>query len=851
MIGVGGLIPLATASPLTAQAVPAMSTEAFLNTLGVNTHISGTALVVDHNKHWDMNVANVGNHMAYIGVRNQRDWPYKADEGADFLTVQSNWSPLGRLWTSIGEDNQADQRNDLSYAESIYTAYGSDLVYVLGGPNEEDDDYPQGVGTNHVNPPYATLPDSALVQGQLYTWAHSEGRNVKVNQMDFGAGWTDKNNWQGDYNPSNTGITILHPERGNQNYTPGGADIGSAHTYISNSNQTELTVLNMMRANALLTTPGKPVAHTEAGIYKNAVTYSPAVAGAMTVVGAFDSAAASDAGYLVYGLQDDDTYGFYDSTDTNPNPMAMYYHNMTTILASASGTYGPGQPPTFTPGSLNVTYSNTTTAAHLLMQKPTGEYVIADWHEVLMNGTQANATDTITFGQTFATVQVYDVETGTTPIATLSNVSSYTLTMTPCDMYLLVLTPAAVTDLIPDGTYTIGNRSNGNIASMATANIGAGIIQGQPGSLDTTWTVTNLGNNAVKITNVGVGGVMGPVSVAVNGGLVAQTDTGVTSQQWTVTQPAPGWFTLTSKAGPFVADIYSGLGTQLLLESANGGTTQQWSFTSANLIPDGTYTIGNRSNGNIASMATANIGAGIIQGQPGSLDTTWTVTNLGNNVVKITNVGVGGVMGPVSVAVNGGLVAQTDTGVTSQQWTVTQPAPGWFTLTSKAGPFVADIYSGLGTQLLLESANGGTTQQWSFTPANLIPDGTYTIGNRSNGNIASMATANIGAGIIQGQPGSLDTTWTVTNLGNNVVKITNAGVGGVMGPVSVAVNGGLVAQTDTGVTSQQWTVSQPAPGWFTLTSKAGAFVVDIYSGLGTQLLLEPANGGATQQWSFH
>jgi hypothetical protein len=718
MIGVGGFTLLATASPLTAQAVTAMSTEAFLNTLGVNTHINGSALVVDHNQHWDMNLVNVGNHMAYIGVRNQRDWPYKADEGADFLTVQRNWSPLGRLWTSIGEDNQADQRNDLSYAESMYTTYGSDLVYVLGGPNEEDDDYPQGVGTNHVNPPYATLPDSALVQGQLYTWAHSEGRNVKVNQMDFGAGWTDKNNWQGDYNPSNTGITILHPERGNQNYTPGGADIGSAHTYISNSNQTELTVLNMMRANALLTTPGKPVAHTEAGIYKYngqiGVTYSPAVAGAMTVVGAFDSAAAGDAGYLVYGLQDDDTYGFYDSTDTNPNPMATYYHNMTTILASTSGTYGPGKPPTFMPGSLNVTYSNTTTAAHLLMQKPTGEYVIADWHEVLMNGTQANATDTITFGRTFATVEVYDVETGTTPIATLSNVSSYTLAMNPCDMYLLVLKPGAVSNLIPDGTYTIGNRSNGNIASMATANIGAGIIQGQPGSLDTTWTVTNLGNNVVKITNVGVGGVMGPVSVAVNGGLVAQTDTGVTSQQWTVTQPAPGWFTLTSKAGAFVVDIYSDLGTQLLLETANGGTTQQWSFTPANLIPDGTYTIGNRGNGNIASMATANIGAGIIQGQPGSLDTTWTVTNLGNNVVKITNVGVGGVMGPVSVAVNGGLVAQTDTGVTSQQWTVTQPAPGWFTLTSKAGAFVVDIYSGLGTQLLLEPANGGATQQWSF-----------------------------------------------------------------------------------------------------------------------------------------
>jgi hypothetical protein len=81
-----------------------------------------------------------------------------------------------------------------------------------------------------------------------------------------------------------------------------------------------------------------------------------------------------------------------------------------------------------------------------------------------------------------------------------------------------------------------------------------------------------------------------------------------------------------------------------------------------------------------------------------------------------------------------------------------------------------------------------------------------------------------------------------------VVKITNAGVGGVMGPVSVAVNGGVVAQTDTGVTSQQWTVTQPAPGWFTLTSKAGP---SSSISIAASAHMEPANGGATQQWSFH
>jgi len=138
-----------------------------------------------------------------------------------------------------------------------------------------------------------------------------------------------------------------------------------------------------------------------------------------------------------------------------------------------------------------------------------------------------------------------------------------------------------------------------------------------------------------------------------------------------------------------------------------------------------------------------------------------------------------------------------------------------------------------------------------FTPANLIPDGTYTIGNRSNGNIASMATANVGAGIIQGQPGSLDTTWTVTNLGSNVVKITNVGVG---------------RRDRLRLRSHQRRPGRPdryrrdlaavdrhsaCPRLVHAHQQAGPFVADIYSCLGTQLLLETANGGSTQQWSFH
>lgn len=406
---IGAMLASMPASAATA----AKRTEDFLNTLGVNTHVDG-------NSGWDTNAANVGAHLKYLGVRLERDWPTSPTEGATFKDVQSHWSPLGRLWTSIGEDSPANQRNDLGYDETIYDTYGSGLVYAMGGPNEEDDSYPQGLG--------ATLPDSAMVQGMLYSWAHSGVRNIPVSQMEFGAGWTASNDWEGDYNPTDTGI--------GENYTPGAADFGGAHTYISQSNQTPVGRLEFLRSLANLTTPGKPVAHTEFGDY---FQNSAAVWGQYCVMGAFDSFSAGDVGYIVYGLQDSDTNGFYNSKDNARNPVADYYHTMTSLLAGASGSYAPGQTPTYTPGSLNVSYSNCTKASHLLLQKHNGKYVVADWSEQLMDGSQTPVSDAIHFGKQFATVKVYDIESGITPIITLSNASSYTLTMNPSDTYLIVL----------------------------------------------------------------------------------------------------------------------------------------------------------------------------------------------------------------------------------------------------------------------------------------------------------------------------------------------------------------------------------------------------------------------------
>lgn len=402
-----------------ASVLTALSTEAFLNHLGVNTHLNGLTA----SDPWNTNATQVGTQLRYLGVRLDRDWAWSVADGEKWKQVQKAWSPLGRFWTSIDEGSPANQRRDLEYEEAIRQRFPG-LIFTMGGPNEEDDAYAQSQG--------ATLPDAALVQRSLYSWAHSGGRNIRISQMEFGAGWTATNGWQGDYAPQETGL--------GQNYTPGPADVGAAHTYLSNPNQTPAGVLDQLRILARLTTPGKPVAHTEFGAYA-AAKLSPAEFGQDMVLGALDSMAAGDAAFIVYGLQDsgpEQTLGFFAFPSGAAHPAARDFHTLTTLLQSARGRYGPGERPTFTPGSLSVSGSNPA-ATLLLMQKPTGEYVIAAWDETKRNGSQNKVSTNIRFGRAFKTLRVYDVETGTTPIDQQHHVHGYALRMMPNDVYLFIL----------------------------------------------------------------------------------------------------------------------------------------------------------------------------------------------------------------------------------------------------------------------------------------------------------------------------------------------------------------------------------------------------------------------------
>jgi hypothetical protein len=419
LLSLVAVLSTAALLPLTAsRAQPVRSTEDFLNTLGVNTHLGGLTA----GDPWNTDPREVGKQLNYIGVRLVRDWPYSADYGQKLAAVRNSWRPDGKFWLSVVEGSPAEQRSGVEACARIAKAYPG-MIYATGGGNEEDDEYAQKLG--------ATLPDTAVVQAMLYRELHPLG--VVVSQCEFGAGWTAANNWDGDYDPNNTGI--------HQNYNPGPADLGGSHLYLIDPHRTMGDTLKEMRRKAQLCSPGKPVAHTEVGAYYNQYKMPASVFGQALVMGAFESFAAGDAGYIMYGLQDsapESTYGFYTYPGGVAHPSAEYYHTMATLLASGKGGYAPGDKPTFTPGSLNAAFSSSETQ-HVVMQKPTGEFVIADWSEQAPTQDEHETADTVTLGRRFADVAVYDIERGVAPIVVAHDTDHVTLTMEPNDTYLIVL----------------------------------------------------------------------------------------------------------------------------------------------------------------------------------------------------------------------------------------------------------------------------------------------------------------------------------------------------------------------------------------------------------------------------
>ena len=144
----------------------AISTDSFINTLGINTHI-------DFGNYGYQNLTTVETAIKYLGVTNLRD---SAEIATDATTWQQVAQATGAKFDDyIAETSPAGMITDLGFVRQL--AQEGILNYLEGG-NEEDDAYPASLGN--------TLQITAQFQQQVYAIGHSLG--LPVINMSFGSG---------------------------------------------------------------------------------------------------------------------------------------------------------------------------------------------------------------------------------------------------------------------------------------------------------------------------------------------------------------------------------------------------------------------------------------------------------------------------------------------------------------------------------------------------------------------------------------------------------------------------------------------------------------------------------------
>ncbi|WP_158929520.1 hypothetical protein [Acidisphaera sp. S103] len=374
----------------------AISATAFVGSLGINTHI-------DFADYGYQNLTTVESDIDYLGVKIIRDSAEVATDAQTWLQVAQ--ATGAKFDDYIAETSPAGMQADLGFVQQLAQ---EGILASLEGGDEEDDSYPASLGN--------TLSITAQFQQQVY--ALGQQLNLPVINMSFGAGWTAANNWQGDYGV----VGDLSAYTGYAN----------AHTY-PNPGQLPDDTIQRMNGLAGLAASTRPVITTEIGW--ETTEFDQQTIAKYVLDAAMDGAKDGDAGMYFYGLYDDASgdWGLFNA-DGTPRPAATALHNLTTLLTDT----GTGS---FTPGSLNYTLSGTQTGdSSVLIEKSNGQFWLSLWNET----ETANAPHTITvnLGITAATVIEFDPLTGTSSIASWSNVSTLQVSV-PDHPVLLEIVPGS------------------------------------------------------------------------------------------------------------------------------------------------------------------------------------------------------------------------------------------------------------------------------------------------------------------------------------------------------------------------------------------------------------------------
>ena len=392
---------------MTISYVSATSTENFINSIGINTHIDFTS--------YSSQLSTVEADINYLGVKNIRD---SAESSAD-LGTNGLWQQVANA-TGAKFDAYAAEGSVATMESSFNNALtlaGQGIIKYIEGGNEEDQSYSESLGNS--------LATTAAFQQTVYAKAHALG--ISVINMSFGTGWGSSST--GDY--GTVGNLAAY------------TDYANDHVYFGTGNS-PLASIQALNSDAQLAANGETVINSEMGWY---TTGSTTDASAVSVTeqakymldGLLDAYQAGDAKTFLYELMDEQSnssnseahFGLFYA-DGSPKPAATALHNMITLL-SDSGTTATS----FTPDALSYSLSGTLSTDHtMLMEKSDGTYWLAIWNEARLSGPTSptdisvpNHIVTLSLASAAGEVTVYDPMSGTSSVQMASDTSSVSISV--------------------------------------------------------------------------------------------------------------------------------------------------------------------------------------------------------------------------------------------------------------------------------------------------------------------------------------------------------------------------------------------------------------------------------------
>jgi len=421
------LLVTAMLAPTVAIASPPTSSNAFLQTIGVVTHMAYTDGEY-------ANVPQVIQSLQYLGITAVRDG---ISDGYDPISGQYNGSaPLSTYLTLAqagvkfnfltfagGAVTSTALTGQLDLMQQVEAATPGSVV-ALEGPNEINN---QPVTWNGA--PDATcaeeLDDALELQKALYKEVHTNPawKGVKVVML------TGANAYLG-------ADSCSLPDHPNVGAVKGYADFDNQHPYPPNGSAPNAAI------NPVNSIPGNtaPEVYTETGYSSGGGTTGAVSQYVQCMYGLdlfFDAAFYGVTRTYWYDLLDayapgsrqgDDSYGLFDYLG-NPKPLAISLHNLEAIMADA-GTRSL-KVPAFEPAGLPATGNSLALGRR---DGTSGDFVI--WAEPMLwnegSGTQlqpSSATVTISLGKTYSTVWVYDPTKGINPVQTATAASQIIVTL--------------------------------------------------------------------------------------------------------------------------------------------------------------------------------------------------------------------------------------------------------------------------------------------------------------------------------------------------------------------------------------------------------------------------------------